>query len=82
MYTPEDIGRLVRTTRTGLRLTQENLALASGTGLRFIVDLERGKPTCQLAKVLDVLRSLGIQMSLTSPDAAIRSTPTDRQERR
>ena len=47
-------------------MTQEDLALTSGTGVRFIVDLEKGKPTCEIGKVLDVLRTLGIRVDLTT----------------
>ena len=67
---PEKIGRIVRTTRKQLRATQADLALTSGTGLRFIIDLEKGKPTCQIGKVLTVLRTLGIEASLTPPPAS------------
>jgi len=42
--------------------------MTSGTGLRFIIELEKGKPTCQLSKVLTVLNTLGITIKLTSPD--------------
>jgi len=48
-------------------VTQKGLALTSGTGLRFIIDLEKGKPTCQLGKVLTVLHTLGIKLTLVSP---------------
>ena len=34
----------------------------SGTGNRFVVDLERGKPTLQLQKVLDMLDLLGLEV--------------------
>lgn len=61
-YTPEQIGELVRKTRKSMRVTQKNLALTSGTGIRFIIDLEKGKPTCQLGKALTVLRTLGIRI--------------------
>src|SRR5438067_1936146 len=44
-YTSTQVGELVRETRTGLGLTQESLAMAAGIGLRFIIDLEKGKPT-------------------------------------
>ena len=57
--------------------TQKDLALTSGTGLRFIIDLERGKPTCQLAKVLTVLHTLGISVELHPPkglEAMIKGT--------
>ena len=70
----EELGNLVRGTRNALGLTRENLALASGTGLRFIIDLERGKPTCQLAKALAVLEALGVQVTL-SPPAIAPDTP-------
>ncbi len=65
--TPEQIGRVIRETRKRLQVTQKDLALTSGTGLRFIIDLEKGKPTCQIGKALTVLQSLGIQLDLNSP---------------
>jgi len=66
-YTTESIGALVRKTRKEQGLTQQNLALVCGTGLRFIVDLEKGKPTCEFAKVLHVIQTLGIIIQLTPP---------------
>lgn len=71
-YTPEFIGKLVRETRKQLGVTQKSLALTSGTGLRFIIDLEKGKPTCQLGKALTVLHTLGIGVEFTSPIANVR----------
>lgn len=65
--TPESIGRLIRSTRKALGVTQKDLAMTSGTGLRFIVDLERGKPTCHIGKALTVLRTLGIRIDLVPP---------------
>jgi len=67
LFTPIQLGELIRNTRTGLGLTQEKLAMTAGTGLRFIVDLEKGKPTCQLGKALTVLQTLGIRLTLTPP---------------
>ena len=63
-YTPEKIGETVRAARKKLGVTQRDLALTSGTGLRFIVELEQGKPTCQIGKVLTVLHTLGIVVEL------------------
>jgi y4mF family transcriptional regulator len=68
-YTPEQVGGLVRSARKSMSVTQKNLAMTSGTGLRFIIDLEKGKPTCQLGKVLTVLHTLGITITLKSPAA-------------
>ena len=69
-YTPQDIGRLVRETRKGLGVTQKELALTSGTGLRFIIELEKGKETAEIGKVLTILQTLGIQFTLTTTPAA------------
>jgi HTH-type transcriptional regulator / antitoxin HipB len=66
-YTPQDIGRLVRETRKGLGVTQKVLALTSGTGLRFIIELEKGKETAEIGKVLTILQTLGIQLTLAPP---------------
>jgi HTH-type transcriptional regulator / antitoxin HipB len=65
--TPRQIGELIKATRKSLGVTQRDLAMTSGTGLRFIIELEKGKPTCQLGKVLTVLNTLGISMKLTPP---------------
>ncbi len=66
-YTPEQIGELIRNTRKSLNVTQKDLALTSGTGLRFIIDLEKGKETCEIGKAIRVLQTLGIKMTLTPP---------------
>jgi y4mF family transcriptional regulator len=65
--TPQQIGALIRTTRKNLDVTQKDLALTSGTGLRFIIDLEKGKETCEIGKALTVLHTLGIKLALTPP---------------
>lgn len=60
----EDIGHMIRSTRKQLGVTQSDLALAAGTGLRFIIELEKGKETCQIGKILHVLQVLNIQCNL------------------
>lgn len=60
----EEIGQAVRIARRSLGVTQRQLALAAGTGLRFVIDLEKGKPTCQLGKTLAILNTLGVEMAL------------------
>lgn len=66
-HTPESIGELVRNTRKTMGVTQKDLAMTSGTGLRFIIDVEKGKTTCQLGKVLTVLHTLGIKIEFIPP---------------
>lgn len=60
----EEVGKAVRTARRSLGVTQRQVALAAGTGLRFVIDLEKGKPTCQLGKTLAILNTLGVEVAL------------------
>lgn len=69
-YSTQQIGRLIRDTRKKLGVTQKILALTSGTGLRFVIDLEKGKETCEIGKALTILDTLGIKLTLTPPAAA------------
>ena len=57
-----DLGSLVREQRKRLALKQLDVAGLGNTGNRFIVDLENGKPTLQLQKVLDVIDLLGLEL--------------------
>lgn len=55
-----EIGSLVRETRKAQGISQEQLAGVANTGIRFISDLENGKPTIQLEKTIRVLEALGL----------------------
>lgn len=68
--TPAEIGEIVRSTRKAAGLRQDQLAGAAGVGLRFIVDLEAGKPTAQIGKALQVMQALGCAIEITPPRAA------------
>jgi len=35
--------------------------------LRFVIDFEKGKETCQVGKALTILQTLGIKLALTPP---------------
>lgn len=63
--TSKEIGAAVRARRRELKVTQKDLAMTCGTGLRFIIDLEKGKETCQIGKVLQVLQALGLKLQIT-----------------
>lgn len=65
---PEKIGAFIRARRRKLKARQKDLAQISNTGLRFVVDVEKGKPTCQIGKVLILLQTLGIKVKLWTPD--------------
>lgn len=61
------LGVIVRRERKAQKLKQAELAAVSGVGIRFIVDLEAGKPTLQLEKVLRVITTLGCTVTITPP---------------
>ena len=63
----KDIGRMVRETRRAQNLRQDQLAGAAGVGVRFIVELEAGKPTAQIGKTLAVLEALGCALRIDPP---------------
>ena len=63
----QSLGQAIRQQRRHLKVTQRDLAMASGTGLRFIIDLEKGKPTCQLGKALEIVRALGLKLEIGEP---------------
>jgi y4mF family transcriptional regulator len=58
------LGMTVRARRQELGLRQQDLADLAGCSERFVHMLEHGKPTVQLAKVLDVLEVLGLGLTL------------------
>ena len=64
---PEQLGAAIRARRKQLKVTQKNLAMTCGTGLRFIIDLEKGKPTCQSGKIIQVLHALGLKFQIAGP---------------
>jgi HTH-type transcriptional regulator / antitoxin HipB len=57
-----ELGAMVREQRKRLALKQLDIAGLGNTGNRFIVDLENGKPTLQLQKVLDIMGLLGLEV--------------------
>jgi y4mF family transcriptional regulator len=67
IHNPEQLGAAVRARRKKLQVTQKELAMACGTGLRFIVDLEKGKSTCQIGKLLLVIQALGLRFRIDIP---------------
>lgn len=75
--TPAALGQAVRNARKQIGLTQPQLALAAGVGVRFVVDLEAGKATLRLENILRVLNALGGSLAVdglpTSP--SVTGTP-------
>lgn len=72
MHIPVDsaaqIGAVLRLVRKTQGVRSDDLAGSAGVGPVFVLDVERGKPTIQLGKVLQVLREAGIRVNLEIPD--------------
>ena len=59
-----EIGRIVATARRHRRLTQIQLARALGVTQNWISEIERGKDTAQIGKILRVLSFLGVRLEV------------------
>ena len=62
---PKYMGRAIKDTRNKKKMTQSDLADITGTSVKFISDVERGKETVQMDKVFNLARALGLQIYLT-----------------
>jgi transcriptional regulator with XRE-family HTH domain len=56
-------GSMIRSRRRALGLSQDQVALVTGVGRRFLIDLEAGKPSCQLGRSLLVAEALGLPLA-------------------
>jgi len=68
IHNSEDLGNIIKEARKKQGLTQAALAATSGVGIRFIIELEKGKPTASLSKVIHVIKMLGIDIDLKVPE--------------
>jgi len=57
-----ELGGLVKKCRKAQKVTQVQLSQLTNLGSRFVVDFEAGKPTLQIGKALEVLKTLGIKL--------------------
>jgi y4mF family transcriptional regulator len=64
--TVADIGKLVRHKRKQLGVLQEDAAGLSGVGTKFLSQLENGKETAEIGRVLQVLKSMGLDVYIYS----------------
>ncbi|AVM51519.1 transcriptional regulator [Capnocytophaga sp. oral taxon 878] len=61
-----NIAPFVKERRKQLKLTQTELAMRAGVGLRFVRELEQGKSTLRLDKVNKVLALFGAEVGVTT----------------
>ena len=65
------LGVAVRARRRDLALSQHEVAVLAGVGDRLVHELEHGKPTARLDKVVAVLTVLGLQLSVVDGVAGV-----------
>lgn len=70
-------GKIVKEYRKRQKITQSQLAAVSATGVRFISDLENGKPGIQLEKALKTASMLGISFEVAEP--AVMYNPNEKE---
>lgn len=59
---PADIGRAIRAARKKQKLTLVQCAAANGVSVRFLSELERGKPGASIGAALKIARSVGLRL--------------------
>ncbi len=62
---PKYLGKVIKAARKSKKMTQRGLANVTGTSVKFICEVERGKESVQVDKVFDLLRALSLQVYVT-----------------
>jgi y4mF family transcriptional regulator len=70
--TLEEIGRTIKRVRKAQGMKQVELAGYANVGVRFVIELESGKPTIQMGKAIKVLETLGCRILVVPPPASPR----------
>jgi len=65
---PADLGRAIRSARKKQQLTLLLCAAANGVSVRFLSELERGKPGASIGAALKIARSVGLRLSIEDID--------------
>jgi len=75
IHNPSELGRLVSQTRLGLGLRQSDVHAHTKLATRFIGEVEHGKETAQIGKVMDMLESLGLELIVRSKSDEAKVNP-------
>jgi HTH-type transcriptional regulator / antitoxin HipB len=71
----KELGALVRQRRKDAGVLQADAAAFAGVGARFLSELERGKETAEIGKVLQVLDRLGLELLVVPRGSGESATP-------
>jgi HTH-type transcriptional regulator / antitoxin HipB len=66
IHSPKELGLLIKATRKKAKMTQDDLAALLNVGRRFVGEVERGKPSVELGRVLKLLNGLGLNLQVIS----------------
>ncbi len=81
IHSADDLGVIIRAVRKSTKVRQDDLAAIVGVSRQFAVDVEKGKPTVQLGRVMRLLKELGIELSVEIPSEASRELERLRERR-
>lgn len=65
---PGQLGLLIRAVRKHQKIRMDDVAGSAGVGPVFVREVERGKETVQLGRVMHILAELGIELQADVPD--------------
>lgn len=71
LFSVADAGLAVRALRRQGGIRIDDFALTAQVSKQFMTDLENGKPTVQMGRVLALLGKLGVKVTLELPEAAL-----------
>jgi len=60
--TTDEVGAVIRAYRKSQDVTQIDMANMIGSGNRFVIEEEGGKPTIQAQKLMDMMAALGLEL--------------------
>jgi transcriptional regulator with XRE-family HTH domain len=69
--TPQDLGLVIRAARKQQKLRMDDVAGSAGVGPVFVREVERGKPTVQLGRVMQLLAELGVDLRVDVPSEVV-----------
>lgn len=81
LHTVEDAGLAIRALRKQANIRIDDFALTARVSKQFMTDLENGKSTVQMGKVLALLQNLGVKVVLELPDTAAPALEAERSRR-
>lgn len=70
VQSPKELGLAVRATRKAQRVRLDDVAGSAGVGHVFVREVEHGKASVTLGKVMQLMRELGLRLIVEMPDCA------------